>query len=61
MYDWVIQLIDWGGYAGVFLLTLLETMVPPIPSEVVLPLAGMRAAPCPASIRRRPTRTGQER
>ena len=44
MYDWVIQLIDWGGYAGVFLLTLLETMVPPIPSEVVLPLAGMRAA-----------------
>lgn len=50
MYDWVIQLIDWGGYAGVFLLTLLETMFPPIPSEVVLPLAGMRAAQGPLGL-----------
>ncbi len=44
MTDWVIRLIDWGGYAGVFLLMLLETMFPPIPSEVILPIAGMRAA-----------------
>jgi membrane protein DedA with SNARE-associated domain len=43
MYEWVIGLIDWGGYAGVFLLMLLETIFPPIPSEVILPLAGMRA------------------
>ena len=50
MYDWVIQLIDWGGYFGVFLLTLLETMFPPIPSEVVLPLAGMRAAQGPLGL-----------
>lgn len=50
MYDWVIQLIDWGGYGGVFLLTLLETMFPPIPSEVVLPLAGMRAAQGPLGL-----------
>ena len=44
MTDWVIRLIDWGGYAGVFLLMLLETIFPPIPSEVILPVAGMRAA-----------------
>ena len=50
MYDWVIQLIDWGGYVGVFLLMLLETMFPPIPSEVVLPLAGMRAAQGPLGL-----------
>jgi membrane protein DedA with SNARE-associated domain len=43
VYDWVIQLIDWGGYVGVFLLMLLETIFPPIPSEVILPLAGMRS------------------
>jgi membrane protein DedA with SNARE-associated domain len=50
MYDWVIQLIDWGGYLGVFLLMLLETMFPPIPSEVILPLAGMRAAQGPLGL-----------
>jgi membrane protein DedA with SNARE-associated domain len=43
MYDWVIGLIDQGGYGGVFALMLLETLFPPIPSEVILPLAGMRA------------------
>ncbi len=39
----MIRLIDWGGYAGVFLLMLLETLFPPLPSEVILPLAGMRS------------------
>ena len=34
------HLIDAAGEVGVGLLTLLETVVPPIPSEVVLPLAG---------------------
>jgi membrane protein DedA with SNARE-associated domain len=50
MYDWVVQLIDWGGYFGVFLLMLIETIVPPIPSEVILPLAGMRAAGGPLGL-----------
>ena len=50
MYDWVIQLIDWGGYVGVFLLMLIETMFPPIPSELILPLAGMRAAQGPLGL-----------
>ena len=44
MEDWIVRLIDWGGYAGVFLLSLLETLVLPLPSELVLPIAGMRAA-----------------
>jgi membrane protein DedA with SNARE-associated domain len=48
--DWVIRLIDWGGYPGVFLLCLIETIVPPIPSEVILPLAGMRAANGPLGL-----------
>ena len=32
------------------LLMLLETMVPPIPSEVILPLAGLSAANGPMSL-----------
>jgi membrane protein DedA with SNARE-associated domain len=50
MADWVIRLIDWGGYVGVFLLMLLETVFPPIPSEVILPIAGMRAANGPLGL-----------
>jgi len=50
MTDWVIRLIDWGGYAGVFALMLIETIFPPLPSEVILPLAGMRAANGPLGL-----------
>jgi len=50
MQDWVTHFIDWGGYAAVFLLSLLETVVPPIPSEVILPIAGMRAANGPLAL-----------
>lgn len=50
MTDWVIRLIDYGGYAGVFLLMLLETVFPPVPSEVILPVAGLRAANGPMSL-----------
>ncbi|NNM45295.1 DedA family protein [Knoellia koreensis] len=35
--------IDTVGEVGVGVLTLLETLVPPVPSEVVLPLAGFLA------------------
>lgn len=44
MEDFLFQLIEQGGYAGIFLLMLAETMFPPIPSEVVMPLAGVAAA-----------------
>jgi membrane protein DedA with SNARE-associated domain len=41
--DWVFAVIDRLGALGVGLLILLENLIPPIPSEVVLPLAGFRA------------------
>jgi membrane protein DedA with SNARE-associated domain len=50
MGDWVIRLIDAGGYWGVFALMLLETVFPPIPSEVIMPVAGLRAASGPMSL-----------
>jgi membrane protein DedA with SNARE-associated domain len=50
MSEWVMQLIDQGGYAGVFLLMFLETVFPPIPSEVIMPLAGVRAAHGPMTL-----------
>lgn len=40
---WVIGVVDALGEIGVAALTLLETVFPPIPSEVVLPLAGYLA------------------
>jgi membrane protein DedA with SNARE-associated domain len=44
MSDWVFRLIDQTGYVGVFFLMLAETVFPPIPSEVIMPVAGMAAA-----------------
>ena len=50
MADWVIRLIDTTGYLGVFLLMLLETIFPPVPSEVIMPVAGLRAANGPMTL-----------
>jgi len=50
MSEWVVTLIDQGGYTGVFLLMFLETVFPPIPSEVIMPLAGVRASHGPMSL-----------
>jgi len=44
MSDWIINLIDQSGYLGVAFLMFLETMFPPIPSEVIMPIAGVHAA-----------------
>lgn len=44
MTDWVIELVDQTGYIGVFFLMLAETVFPPIPSEVIMPIAGVAAA-----------------
>jgi membrane protein DedA with SNARE-associated domain len=44
MADWVIDLINRTGYIGVFLLMFLETVFPPVPSEVIMPIAGLGAA-----------------
>lgn len=43
MADWIRGVIDALGPLGVGVLIALETIVPPVPSELVLPLAGFRA------------------
>ncbi len=43
MADWLFAIVDRLGALGVGLLIFLENVVPPIPSEVILPLAGFRA------------------
>ncbi|MDP9410698.1 MAG: DedA family protein [Actinomycetota bacterium] len=40
MDDWIFQVITTLGYLGLALLLVAENLFPPIPSEVVLPLAG---------------------
>jgi membrane protein DedA with SNARE-associated domain len=37
---WVEQIISSMGYVGLYIVMFLENVFPPIPSEVVLPLAG---------------------
>ena len=44
MSDWVVRLIEQSGYLGIGFLMFLETIFPPIPSEVIMPLAGVAAA-----------------
>jgi len=41
--DWIFAIVDRLGAPEVGLLIFLENVVPPIPSEVILPLAGFRA------------------
>ena len=42
--DWVVSLMRTIGAPGVGVATALETVFPPVPSEVVLPLAGFTAS-----------------
>lgn len=43
MTNGIFRIVDQLGALGVGLLILLENIIPPIPSEVILPLAGYRA------------------
>ncbi len=43
MTQWVFSIVDRLGEVGIGLLIFLENVLPPIPSEVILPLAGFRA------------------
>lgn len=40
MSDWVLEIMQTLGYVGLFLVLVIENLFPPIPSELVLPLAG---------------------
>ena len=42
--DWIVGLMEVLGAPGVGIAILLESLFPPIPSEVVLPLAGFTVA-----------------
>lgn len=44
MFDWIIGLMERTAYLGVLLLMLAENVLPPIPSELIMPLAGFTAA-----------------
>ena len=44
MFTWAAGLIADGGYLGIALLMFLENLFPPIPSELIMPLAGFDAA-----------------
>jgi membrane protein DedA with SNARE-associated domain len=41
--NWIIETIGQFGYLGIFLLMVLESLFPPIPSELVIPFAGFAA------------------
>ena len=43
MFDWVVSTIEGWGYLGVLMLMVAENVFPPIPSEVIMPLAGFLA------------------
>ncbi len=44
MFEWINETIRALGYSGVAVLTFLENLFPPIPSEIIIPLAGFVAA-----------------
>lgn len=44
MIEWVTGIVAAGGWPGVFALMFLENLFPPIPSEVIMSLAGFTAA-----------------
>ena len=44
MFDWITGLVQQGGYLGIALLMFAENLFPPIPSELIMPLAGFNAA-----------------
>jgi membrane protein DedA with SNARE-associated domain len=44
MKEWIVETMTSLGYVGIGLLMFLENLFPPIPSELIMPLAGFTAA-----------------
>ena len=44
MLEKITEFVSESGYLGVFFLMVLENIFPPIPSELIMPLAGFTAA-----------------
>lgn len=40
MQEWITNIMEQFGYAGIFFMMALENVFPPIPSEIVLPFGG---------------------
>jgi membrane protein DedA with SNARE-associated domain len=43
MFEWISNFITESGYFGIALLMFVENIFPPIPSELIMPLAGFAA------------------
>lgn len=44
MTEWILRLIEQGGYWGIFFLMFIENVFPPIPSELIMGLGGVSVA-----------------
>lgn len=44
MFEWIVGVVGSAGYPGIALLMFLENLFPPMPSEVIMPVAGFAAA-----------------
>ena len=44
MFDWITSVVSESGYPGIVGLMFAENIFPPIPSELIMPLAGFVAA-----------------
>ncbi len=44
MDNWIVRLIEAGGYWGIAFLMVIENIFPPIPSEVIMGLGGVAVA-----------------
>lgn len=44
MFDWITSFLESGGALAIAALMFLENVFPPIPSELIMPMAGFNAA-----------------
>jgi membrane protein DedA with SNARE-associated domain len=42
--EWISAFMEGGGYLSIVLLMLMEALVPPIPSELIMPVGGLMAS-----------------
>lgn len=42
MTDWIVRLVDAGGYWGIAALMVIENVFPPVPSEIIMGIGGIR-------------------
>jgi membrane protein DedA with SNARE-associated domain len=50
MLEWIVHTINSLGYWGIALLMFVENLFPPIPSELIMPLAGFTARATPEKL-----------